>query len=195
MNWKVLLNDISQVIHGQNGHIFYKKEEINDKWLGFPPATEDEILAKEEELKIQLPNSYRSFLKTSNGFRQVSLFNGDLYPVQKIGWVADRDPDLIEILEDVGLDDDYSDEEYYVYGEDQLNHIYKLDHLKASLMISWWTSSAFILLNPKVRYGNEWEAWIYANWYPGAKRFRSFEELILREHELTLELLANKRSK
>ena len=36
-------------------------------WLGFPPATDDELADAERRLKIPLPPSYRAFLKVSNG--------------------------------------------------------------------------------------------------------------------------------
>ncbi|HEY3110361.1 MAG TPA: hypothetical protein VGL23_16490 [Chloroflexota bacterium] len=34
----------------------------------------------------------------------------------------------------------------------------------------------------------EWEAWFFANWYPGASRYRSFWELMQAEHASFLEL-------
>ena len=35
-----------------------------------------------------------------------------------------------------------------------------------------------LLLNPKVKFGNEWEAWYFANYLPGAIRFKSFKEML-----------------
>lgn len=40
-----------------------------------------------------------------------------------------------------------------------------------------------------VKFGEEWEAWVYANWFPGAKRYKSFRELIETEFYSTLKLI------
>ncbi|HFA50850.1 MAG TPA: SMI1/KNR4 family protein [Bacteroidetes bacterium] len=193
MDWPELLEKISCIIHAQNGHVFYDKGLIKNDWLGNSPALENEILKKEAELKIRLPESYRSFLKSSNGFRQISLFVGDLFPVQNIGWITEKEPQLIEILEDIpGIDDDISDKEYFVYGDKQDSGRYRFEYLKESLVVSGWTNGAFVLLNPKVQFGDEWEAWVYANWYPGARRYKSFKKLVLDEYNSTVELLKNK---
>lgn len=45
-----------------------------------------------------------------------------------------------------------------------------------------------ILLNPKVKFGEEWEMWIFANWMPGAKRYRSFWDLVKGKFEEMLNL-------
>lgn len=38
-----------------------------------------------------------------------------------------------------------------------------------------------ILLNPKTRFGDEWEAWYFSNALPGAKRYQSFADLVQAE--------------
>jgi hypothetical protein len=41
-----------------------------------------------------------------------------------------------------------------------------------------------VLLNPKVTTKEgEWETWLFANWLPGAVRYRSFVEWLLAERE------------
>jgi hypothetical protein len=43
--------------------------------------------------------------------------------------------------------------------------------------------SAVCLLNPQaITRDGEWEAWFFANWLPGARRYRSFEELMRAEY-------------
>ena len=45
------------------------------------------------------------------------------------------------------------------------------------------SDSAIYLLNPKVvTPDGEWEAWFFANWLPGAARYRSFVELMQAEY-------------
>jgi hypothetical protein len=53
------------------------------------------------------------------------------------------------------------------------------EYLKTALAISEEGDAAICLLNPKiVTNEGEWEAWEFANWYPGARRFRSFREMM-----------------
>lgn len=51
---------------------------------------------------------------------------------------------------------------------------------------------SLMLLNPNVQYGEEWEAWIYANWYLGASRFPSFADLIQDEYAHTIDAMEYK---
>lgn len=192
MNWKTLLEQLSQAIHTgvENNMIYYDKTGVHESWLGFPPASPESINAKEQELKVALPPSYREFLLTTNGFRQISFFAGHLFPVEKIGWTKDIDPDFLKILNE--FDVPVSDEQYFVYGDKQRSELFRLEYLNATLQISEWVDGSVILLNPLVKFGEEWEAWVYANWYPGAHRYRSFRELIEAELTSTLELLDNK---
>ena len=63
-----------------------------------------------------------------------------------------------------------------------------LNGYKNSLQISDWENSAIFLLNPQVISGGEWEAWFYANWLPGANRYRSFWDMLRMEYELFHEM-------
>jgi hypothetical protein len=52
------------------------------------------------------------------------------------------------------------------------------------LEVSAEGDGAILLLNPLVvTPEGEWEAWSFANWYPGAVRYRSFWELMKRRYE------------
>jgi HEAT repeat protein len=54
--------------------------------------------------------------------------------------------------------------------------------------------SAIILLNPQVvTPEGEWEAWFFANWIPGAYRYRSFWELMQGQYEQVLHMLREQR--
>ncbi len=47
-----------------------------------------------------------------------------------------------------------------------------------------WAISAIYLLNPQVvTEEGEWEAWFFANWLPGAARYRSFQEMMEAEYQ------------
>ena len=75
------------------------------------------------------------------------------------------------------------DEEYLVYGKTQDPARFRVEYLESALEISDTGDSAIYLLNPKVvTPDGEWEAWLFANWLPGAIRYRSFAELMEAEY-------------
>lgn len=127
---------------------------------------------------------------TSNGFRQISLFSGGLYPVEGIDWTKKKDPEFLAIFEkhdDIPVTED----DYFVYGEDQRSVVFKTAFLKETLQISEWVDGSVILLNPMVKFGEEWEAWLYANWFPGTHRYRSFRDLVEGEYYDSVKLIDN----
>src|SRR4051812_47928636 len=76
------MSDIEEMI--ENGVI--PKVVIDNRWLGFPPASEQDIMMREMHLEITLPPSYRDFLLTSNGFRYVSFFLDNLSSIEEVDW-------------------------------------------------------------------------------------------------------------
>src|SRR5690242_6797158 len=69
-----------------------------EKWAGFPPATDAAIAKAERRLKQRLPESYRQFLKVSNGW----WLDGTagpirLWGVEEIRLMADVDPEVVKI--------------------------------------------------------------------------------------------------
>src|SRR3954466_12704062 len=54
--------------------------------LFFPPATQEQIAETERRLKIDLPQSYKSFLCISNGWRRPSPAIERLWPVDELQW-------------------------------------------------------------------------------------------------------------
>jgi hypothetical protein len=82
-----------------------------------------------------------------------------------------------------------SDEEYFVYGEEQDSVMFRTEYLQTALQISEEGDSAVYLLNPLVvTPEKEWEAWFFANWLPGATRYRSFRDMMQAERESFLRL-------
>jgi hypothetical protein len=81
------------------------------------------------------------------------------------------------------------DEAYFVYGADQRSEWLRVEHLATALEVSAEGDSAIYLLNPQVVASQgEWEAWYFANWLPGAQRYRSFWDLMQAEYESFLQL-------
>lgn len=72
---------------------------IEAGWLGFPPATEDQIAVAESRLGVKLPPSYREFLAVSNGWLSIgNPYTGGLLPVEEIERFPARSPAWFDII-------------------------------------------------------------------------------------------------
>ena len=184
-------------------------EVLESNWLGYPGATEDQIVRTETRLEVKLPPSYRDFLKVTNGWRQTAKqtagFNHRFWSTEQIEWFGVRHPRWIKAfserhdaagssLDDSReLDDQWepigiSDEDYFVYGENQDPSTIRPEYLKTALEISDVGLDSIYLLNPQVvTPDGEWEAWFFADYLPGADRYRSFQEMMEAEYRNFLE--------
>jgi hypothetical protein len=169
-------------------------EVIESSWLGYPGASEEQISAAESRLGINLPSSYREFLKVTNGWRATGLFIHNLWAVEHIDWHANRHQDRIKAFSEAYLSAFSKaaalspsvlvpDEEYFAYGQGQDSFAIRVQYLQTALEISDIGDDAVYLLNPQVVAANgEWEAWFFASW-TGARRHRTFWEMMLAERE------------
>jgi hypothetical protein len=152
-------------------------------WLGIPPATDSEIADVERKLKIALPPSYREFLKVSNGWRQTTFAIERVFGTKEICWFRKKHRDWIAAYAPPPASEsreEISDSEYFSYENPE---VFRYSHLKETLQISEVGDSAVYLLNPQViTKDGEWEAWFFANWIPGVRRFRSFIEMMQAEY-------------
>jgi len=57
-------------------------------WIGYPGAGEEQIVQAERRLKTKLPESYREFLKVSNGWPTGGPYVTRILPVEEIEWVS-----------------------------------------------------------------------------------------------------------
>ena len=109
MDWQAMLNELNQAILDNlaNSAPDVLRDRINGpaeeqerfqrvvtatrealsgerQWFGCPGASEQEISAREAHLGVDFPDSYRAFLKASNGFIIPGSFNGPLLPVSEV---------------------------------------------------------------------------------------------------------------
>jgi hypothetical protein len=141
-------------------------------------ALEEEIQAAEARLGLALPTSYRTHLLASAGLP------GDqglvLLPVEGIERFALREPEWfaawmdgynsgVRPLEPIEpLPNDPDDPATMPAGQ-----------LGDTIVISTTADMRLLLLNPsRIDPAGEWEAWDFANWYPGAYRYPSFAHLV-----------------
>jgi hypothetical protein len=161
----------------------YEKERlppsmIEDGYLGYPGAAEEEIAAAEARLGVTFPSSYREFLKVSNGLC-TSKQGIQFYSTEEIEWYALGNEAWIDrCMEDNS--EPVTDEEYFVYGSEQCELVWRPEYLQTTLEISSQDMGFIFLLNPQVNVlDDEWEAWFCSfstAW--GIDRYRSFQEMM-----------------
>ncbi len=186
-DWKILLTGWSVALLNSNSlHLEPSPEAIKNRWLGYPGASDEQIRQAEERLGAKLPPSYRSFLKVTNGWGQLTHFIYKMRSAEEVEWFRVENEDWALIWAD--NNDDVSDEEYFNYKNEENGYL-RGAHMLTSLQISNIGDSCVFLLNPQVvTPEGEWEAWFFANWLPGARRYRSFWEMMQKEYKSFLRL-------
>ncbi len=184
-NWKELLEKWNARILSSRRAESIPKRLIKRGWLGRTPATKEQIDALEKRIERKLPPSYRSFLEFSNGWEGCLTFSiDDLWSTEKVDWLRETYGEWAGVF-DSPFDKDepvIPDEIYFIYGQQQDPFTMRNEYLKDTLCISSLGDNALFLLNPLVTFGDEWEAWLLAEWLPGANRYRSFYDLMEAEY-------------
>ena len=185
--WNAELLDTPDVLRN-----LVSPEVVESGWLGYPPATEEQIAAAESRIGKRLPPSYRAFLEVSNGWRLLGHFHWDVLPADRIEWFRVKNQDWIDAYQHPYASGSFpavTDDEYFVYGNQQSDLAFRLEYLDALLEVSGVGDSVILLLNPEIVFPNgEWEAWDFGTWYPGAHRYRSFWDMMLHLHQAFLRL-------
>ncbi|WP_035140782.1 SMI1/KNR4 family protein [Fischerella sp. PCC 9605] len=156
---------------------------LTSGWLGLRGATEVQITALETRLGQKLPPSYRAFLLVSNGWPGEGIYGGmnTLLMAEQVDWFINRHADWIETWGSNYNDVSIPDEIYFTYGSMQNSVHLRVEYLLKTLQISDTDGEPgrVWLLNPQVIFSDgEWEAWDFANYYPGAYRYHSFADLM-----------------
>ena len=152
------------------------------EWPGNSGASEQQLVAAEERLKVELPPSYRAFLSASNGWRFGSEFTPVIRAVEKIRWFRKEHKDWYEAYQMSAESLCVMEKDYFDYTKQDCV-VFEIKHLAQALCISEIGDDAVILLNPMVVWPDgEWETWFFSNSSPGATRYRSFADWL--SHEL-----------
>jgi hypothetical protein len=151
-------------------------------WLGFSPASEVTLQEAESRLGRRLPPSLRCFYSVSNGWRATGRVIYDVLPVEQIGWLIDREPQLHELVLEAEsypgpFKDDPGDQRLEEYRDEQGTRV------KRSLVINSQGDAANWLLDPGAEpHDGEWPAGRWAAWQPAMSwTATSFAELMARE--------------
>ncbi|WP_208036143.1 DUF6461 domain-containing protein [Streptomyces cyanogenus] len=149
------------------------EDVLRTRWLGFPPASEERILALEDRLGHRLPPSYRAFLTVSDGWRHAGGFvwqlagTGRLRRHQDAAGLAEYFPG--------DLDDDPTPEDELLAGMWQ-----------RALQLDVESDAVHVLMDPgDVDADGEWAVYSYASWRASPPErygsFRAFMEDMYRE--------------
>ena len=152
---KELLKQISEKAIAL-GEYEFQESHVKDKWLGRNPASPNEILLLEKRVGLELPEDYKRFLTTCNGFSSPSDIEPTFESVDKIDFLRNINPHLIE---------SYSFDEIFEIGE-QLN---------SSILVGGLNEEQHFLLIPPSQMDSCWKYWKFANWYPGEEEFEDLK--------------------
>jgi len=183
-NWRPFLEQYSrELLADRQIRTEVPQSVVQSAWMGFDPASPEELSELEGRIGAELPDSYKQFLATSNGWRQSGGLIYEVFPCEKVEWFRVNNQDWIHAyVEPAKGQPPMSAEEHCVYGDDQDVCRFRVEYLQSTLLISDVGDSAVYLLNPEIKTASgEWEAWFFANWRPGAVRYRSFWDLMQAE--------------
>ncbi|BDE05067.1 hypothetical protein WPS_03430 [Vulcanimicrobium alpinum] len=160
--WRAFLEEWSRELLASPDSRYYDLPAgvAQSGWMGFAPATPEQIARAESRLGLALPPSYRAFLATSNGWRQTGTFVDRIVPVDEIERLATHHCDVI---------DGWRWSPDFAFLDD-------------AVALSESTQPDIYLLNPRVVDGDgEYEAWIFGTDDP--KAFPSFAALMVHERD------------
>ena len=179
LDWHELLSQWSKDLSATDLAKGIVPPPASPDWLGFPPATDDEIADLENRLGLALPPSYKAFLKVSNGWRMTNCFISCVRPASRVDWFRVENETWVEIFSEQGDDrEDAKHFQYTIHGAEY----HRAEDMKFLLQISDVGDGVYLLNPEAVTPDGEWEAWFFANWIPGASRYPSFAHLMIAEY-------------
>ena len=189
-DWREFLRHYSdELLSADDWRIRAPAEARAARWMGFGPAPATAIEAAEQRLGRRLPPSLRTFYQVSNGWRATGFFIEDVLPVERIGWLKDRDPHLYQIASE----NEAHDRPFKRDPDGSRHREFVLEQgtrVKRSLAISSWGDAAIWLLDPGERpHDAEWPAGRWASWSPAMEwQAESFAGLMKHELEMFVRL-------
>lgn len=134
----------------------FTQEQINNKWLGTIPTSENDIQLTEKRLGVELPRDYKEFLRITNGFSAPNDVEPTFEPIAKIDYLKNVDSYLIE-----------------VWNQDGIADIGK--QLERSIIIGGINEEQIFLLIPPMSGSENWKYWKFSSWQPGEVEYENLE--------------------
>jgi hypothetical protein len=158
-------------------------EQSPTSWLGFTPASEQELASLEGRIERKLPWSYRELLSATNGFIRLSSTIGALLRASKVDLYSRRDPDTVALLASNWHPSYLATNTYRLYDPSTRQAPtmdYHGDHLSEVVQITEEEDEIIVLLDPLIEDENgEWEAWYFGpGRIQGAFRYQTFPDLV-----------------
>jgi hypothetical protein len=158
--------------------------------LGYPPAKEQEITKAETRLGLSLPESYKNFLRVSNGWDQLGIGSdcqvGLVYPIEEVDYFKSKDPYLFSAVEDMPWDSAEVSDFGLIPGDGHVvtefvKNNYSSEKFSKIIAISEVGVEQYLLYPEAVHTGEELEAW---RWSTSAEIYRywSFWDLMQSEY-------------
>jgi cell wall assembly regulator SMI1 len=135
----------------------YTKAQLQSKWLGNQPATLNLIEEAESKLHVTLPEDYKEFLLTSNGFYAFNDVEPTFHTVETIDYLRNVNAELIQIWKETG------NEEVAAV-------------LEQSIIVAGINEEQSFLLIPPSENNKSWNYWKFATWFPGEEPFDSLKD-------------------
>ncbi|AXG71666.1 SMI1 / KNR4 family (SUKH-1) [Kordia sp. SMS9] len=134
----------------------YSEAQLQAKWFGNEPATNETIQKVEEKLKVSLPEDYKEFLSITNGFHAFSDVEPTFHPVETIDYLRTIDREFIKIWRETGNEE-------------------IADVLAQSIVVAGMNDEQLYLLIPPSEECKNWRYWKFASWIPGEEAFDSLK--------------------
>lgn len=128
---------------------FASSVQKENNWLGFEPATEQQILDAEKRLNVELPADYKDFLLITNGFTAPTTIDPSFMKIEDIDYLSNLDPFAIEVWSQY----------------EELRDV--AEALKRSILVGGKDEEQYFLLIPPLNKTDKWRYWTFASWKPG----------------------------
>ncbi|PWK77536.1 SUKH superfamily protein [Mucilaginibacter oryzae] len=152
---KYILKEISRLAIPEDRWNLLTDEQIQTEWLGKPPASENEIKAAEDRLGVAFPADYKDFLLIANGFSAPNDIEPGFEPADRVDFLKNIDPFLVEIWNETELDE-------------------RVD-LERSIVVAGIDAEQYFLLVPPLPGAVNWKYLKFANWIPGSIYYENLE--------------------
>jgi hypothetical protein len=143
------------------------EEAQRTRWLGFVPASAEQLAALEESLGRELPTSLRAFYQVSNGWRHAGGFVYLLAGTTQACWFEDS----------VGFAEVYQED---LHEDSTPQEVLLAGMWTRALQLDVESDITHVLLDPgDIAEDGEWAVYYYRGWAGEApQRYASFEEFM-----------------
>jgi hypothetical protein len=155
LSWDQILHKISELAITRETADFSAEAKAK-QYLGKPPASASQIGDAEKLLQLTLPNDYKEFLLTSNGFDKFTSIGVTISSIDKVDYYINVDRDQVEVWTE-NLED----------ANPQF-----ANKFANSIIIGGADEEQQLLLIPIEN--NECECWFFANWAAGETVYPNF---------------------